>query len=143
MKSSITLPPEQTKLKSRIIGYWVVTVLITFELIHGALWDFNLLNRGYIHGILNHLGYPLYLGPILGACKLLATALILLPGLTLLKEWAYAGLTILFTGAFVSHIIVGDSVGQYIWSFLFGLLVIGSWVLRPTNRRIIAAGLST
>lgn len=124
--------------RAKRIAYWVVTALISFELIYGALWDFNVLNKGYIHGILDHLGYPLYLGPILGACKLIAVALILVPGCLLLKEWAYAGLTILFTGAFVSHVVVGDTLGQSIWSLLFGILVIGSWTLRPANRRIAA-----
>ena len=122
--------------RARRIAYWIVTALIGFELVYGALWDFNLLNQGYINGILEHLGYPLYLGPILGICKLMAVVIILVPGLLLLKEWAYAGLTILFTGAFISHVVVGDTVGQSIWSLLFGLLVIGSWTLRPTNRRI-------
>ena len=122
--------------RGRRIAYWVITALISFELVQGALWDFDLLNQGYINGILEHLGYPLYLGPVLGACKLLAVAIILVPGWLLLKEWAYAGLTILFTGAFVSHEVVGDALGQSIWSLLFGILVIGSWALRPANRRI-------
>ena len=122
--------------RARRIGYWVVTALISFELIHGALWDVDLLNPGYVHGILEHLGYPLYLGPVLGACKLLAVVIILLPHLLLPKEWAYAGLTILFTGAFLSHVIVGDGLGQSIWSLIFDALVIASWALRPANRRI-------
>lgn len=122
--------------RTRRIAYWVVTALIGFELVHGALWDFNVLNQGYINGILEHLGYPMYLGPILGVCKLMAVTIILVPGLLLLKEWAYSGLTILFTGAFVSHEVVGDALVQSIWSLLFGLLVIGSWALRPANRRI-------
>ncbi|GAB4039664.1 DoxX family protein [Spirosoma jeollabukense] len=116
-------------------AYWIVTVLISFELIYGALWDFNLLNKGYVDGVLGHLGYPLYLGPILGACKLIAVVVVLLPGFRLLKEWAYAGLAILFSGAFVSHVVVGDNLGQFVWPLLFGLLVIGSWALRPANRR--------
>lgn len=122
--------------RARRIAYWIVTGLISFELVQGAGWDFNLLNQGYINGILKHLGYPLYLGPILGACKLLAVVIILVPGLLLLKEWAYAGLTILFVGAFVSHVVTGDGLEQSIWSLLFGLLVLGSWALRPANRRI-------
>ncbi len=123
--------------RAKQIAYWVVTALIGFELIYGALWDFNLLNQGYIYGILTHLGYPLYLGSILGICKLVAAAIIFVPRLLLLKEWAYAGLSILFAGAFVSHTVVGDNVGQSIWSLLFGLLVIGSWALRPASRRIV------
>ena len=123
--------------RSRRIAYWVVTALISFELVYGALWDFNLLNKGYVYGILEHLGYPLYLGAVLGVCKLAAVVVILLPRFLLLKEWAYAGLTILFTSAFISHVVVGDNLDQSVWSLIFGLLVIGSWALRPANRRII------
>ena len=123
--------------RAKQIAYWVVTVLISFELIYGALWDFNLLNKGYVDGILGHLGYPLYLGAILGGCKLAAVMAILLPGFLLLKEWAYAGLIILFAGAFVSHVVVGDSLGQSVWSLMFGILVISSWIARPVNRRIV------
>lgn len=134
---NLSLPPQtRTPSKARIIGYWVVTVFITFELIYGALWDFNLLNKEYVYNILRHLGYPLYLGAILGTCKLAAAVLILMPRFLLLKEWAYAGVVILFTGAFVSHSVVGDGLGQSIWSLLFGVLAIGSWALRPGNRRI-------
>ncbi len=128
---SLTNPsPTQTHSKARIIGYWAVTGLIAFELVYGALWDFNVLNQGYVYTVLRHLGYPLYLAGVLGACKLAAAAVILLPGLPLLKEWAYAGIVILFAGAFVSHLAVGDAPGQYIWSLLFALLALASWRLR-------------
>jgi hypothetical protein len=129
-------PRTRTSSKTRIVAYWIVTAFITFELVYGALWDFNLLNEGYVHGVLKHLGYPLYLGPILGTCKLAAAVVILLPEFRLLKEWAYAGVVILFAGGFVSHLLVGDSLGEFIWSSLFGVLAIGSWALRPDNRRI-------
>lgn len=128
--------------RAKRIAYWVITAFITFELVYGALWDFNVLNQGYAYKVLGHLGYPVYLAAILGICKLIAATFILLPGFWLLKEWAYTGLVILFMGAFVSHLLVGDSPAQYIWAFLFGLLVIGSWVLRPANRRIAIGSLS-
>ncbi len=53
----------QDRSKGRIIGYWIVTLIVTFELVQGALWDFNLINKGYVHNILHHLGYPRYLEP--------------------------------------------------------------------------------
>ena len=135
-------PPTRSQSKARIIAYWVLTAFMTFELIYGALWDFNLLNKGYVYTILRHLGYPLYLGAILGTCKLAAVVPILTPRLPLLKEWAYAGVVILFGGAFVSHLVVGDGPGQSIWSLLFGILAIGSWALRPENRRVARQSLA-
>lgn len=122
--------------KIRLVFYWLVTALICFELVYGALWDFNILNKGYIYGVLEHLGYPKYLGAILGVCKLAAAVIFVLPRLLLLKEWAYTGIVILFGAAFVSHIIMGDPVGVFIWSLLFCLLTITSYVLRPPSRRL-------
>ena len=128
----------QTRIQSnaRIIAYWIITALIIFELVYSALWDFNLLNQGYVHNILSHLSYPLYLGPIMGTCKLIAAVVIYMPGFLMMKEWAYAGIVILFTRGFVSHVLVGDGPGQFIWSLLFGVLAIGSWALQPGNRRM-------
>lgn len=120
----------------RNIVYWAITLFLCFELIHGALWDFNILNAGYVYGVLDHLGYPHYLGAILGVSKIAAAIVFLSPGLLLLKEWAYSGIVILFMAAFLSHVITGDGVGVFIWSFLFGIFTILSWTLRPANRRL-------
>ena len=122
--------------KAKIISYWIVTGLITFELIYGALWDFNLLNQGYVFNVLTHLGYPLYLAPILAVAKIAAAIAINLPRFYLLKEWAYAGVIILFGGAFLSHLIAGDGADQFIWSLIFGLIALASYVLRPAGRRL-------
>ncbi len=55
------------------------------------------------------LGYPLYLMYIIGVWKILGVTAILLPGLKLVKEWAYAGFFFLMTGALVSHLVSGDN----------------------------------
>ncbi len=59
-----------------------------------------------------------------------------MPGFLLLKEWAYAGVVSLFIGGFVSHLLVGDGLDQFVWALLFGIIATGSWALRPANRRI-------
>lgn len=46
----------------------------------------------------------------LGAWKLLGAIALLVPGLTRLKEWAYAGIFFNMTGAMVSHAVCGDNV---------------------------------
>ncbi|PSR56469.1 hypothetical protein AHMF7605_24715 [Adhaeribacter arboris] len=129
MTTFINNPSLPNYSKARVISYWLVTAFLGFELFYGALWDFNLLNKGYVHTILNHLGYPLYLANILAVSKVAAAIIILAPGFRILKEWAYAGVVILFLGGFVSHLIVGDGPGQFIWSLLFGLLALVSWKL--------------
>ena len=132
MSSTSTKRPRRAK----TIGYWTVTLLISFELVNGALWDLNLLNKGYVYNTLAHLGYPEYLAAILGVSKLAATVAFLVPGLRLLKEWAYAGIVILFSAAFISHLLVGDGPGIFIWSLLFAGLTVLSWYLRPAGRKL-------
>ncbi|HTL08202.1 MAG TPA: DoxX family protein [Chitinophagaceae bacterium] len=135
MKNTAAIPGAKNKTRS--IFYWIVTVLICFELVHGALWDFNLLNKGYVYGVLDHLGYPHYLATILGICKIVASVCFLMPGFLLLKEWAYTGIVILFSAACVSHLIVGDGPGVFIWSAVFAILTILSYLLRPASRRVL------
>lgn len=122
----------------KTIVFWTITGFLCFELAYGALWDFNVLNKGYVYGVLRHLGYPLYLGGILGVSKLLAMVVILAPGLKLAKEWAYAGVVILFLGGFVSHVCAGDALSASVWSLAFGVIAIVSRILQPANRSISA-----
>lgn len=118
------------------IFFWIVTGLLSFELVYGALWDFNILNKGYVYDILRHLGYPLYLAKILGAGKLIAAFVISIPGFGLLKEWAYTGVVILFLGGFTSHLFVGDPIEKSVWSLAFAIFGILSWILRPQSKRL-------
>ncbi|HEY8969245.1 MAG TPA: hypothetical protein VIM64_09130, partial [Puia sp.] len=69
--------------------YWILTVFLAFESILSAAWDFNWLNKGYSLSIIQHLGYPSYFLVIKGVGTLLAAPVFVLPGLLLLKEWAY------------------------------------------------------
>jgi len=135
-KSSILADRGLTILltRGRIITYWVVTAIIVLESLGGGLADI-LKVPAYVN-ILEHLGYPAYFAFILGTGKLLAAIAILVSGYPLLKEWAYAGLTIQFLGAIVSHIIVGDPVSGLIAPFIFLCFVVSSWFLRPPSRRI-------
>lgn len=124
--------------KLKMVLYWIFTGLLSFELVYGALWDFNILNKGYVYDILQHLGYPLYLAIILGVAKLVAAVVILLPRFPLQKEWTYTGVIILFTGAFASHEFAGDSIGQSGFALAFAIIGILSWALRPESKRLIA-----
>jgi len=58
--------------------------------------------------LMTRLGYPDYLLTILGVSKLLGLIVILVPGLLLLKEWAYAGFVFTLAGALASHLVVRD-----------------------------------
>jgi hypothetical protein len=116
--------------KGRTVLFWIVTGLLSFELLFGALWDFNLIEKGYVYGVLQHLGYPLYLASLLGTCKILAGVIILIPHFGLIKEWAYAGIVILFGGGLFSHISTDDGPDKYGMAVAFLIITIISWSMR-------------
>jgi hypothetical protein len=84
------------------------------------------------------LGYPSYFFLILGVWKVLAVVAILAPGFLLLKEWAYAGLFFVMTGAFVSHLASGHTYTELLGPVFQTLFIVGSWYFRPANRRLTA-----
>lgn len=125
--------------KIKIVLYWIFTVLTVFELIYGAMWDFNLLNKDFVKSVFQHLNYPHYFATILGIAKIPAAIVIVIPGFLILKEWAYAGTLYIFLGAFVSHLAVHDEEGfeGLLWPpLIFGIFTFLSWWLRPQSRKV-------
>jgi uncharacterized membrane protein YphA (DoxX/SURF4 family) len=116
----------------RRIAYWVATGLIVLETAVGAEWD--LVRIPFVRDVFAHLGYPLYLLTILGIWKLPAAIVLVIPRFGRLKEWAYAGLFFVYTGASASHFMHGDRSEP--WSpLVLAALTIASWALRPESRK--------
>jgi hypothetical protein len=124
----------------RTIMFWALTFVVVFEMVAGSLW--GLLRIDYVRVIFDHLGYPLYLLTILGACKLAGAAAIVAPRFPRLKEWAYAGCFFNYAGASASHLLVGDGAARWLPPLAFSAFVLGSWALRPSDRRIPSASTS-
>lgn len=120
--------------KGRTIAYWTITILLTAGMLSGGIAQL-LRVKANADGI-THLGYPLYLLTILGVWKVAGVLVLLLPGFTLLKEWAYAGFFFLMTGAVISHLASGDGITGVIYQSIFVIFIVLSWYLRPVNRRI-------
>ena len=110
------------------LGYWIATAIVALAMIAGGSADFLLIEA--VTEMMDHLGYPHYFARILGAWKVLGGIAILVPGFTKLKEWAYAGIFFDLTGAFVSHLAVGDGAGDFMPPLVLALLLIVSYVLR-------------
>jgi hypothetical protein len=83
----------------------------------------------------NHLGYPQYLRLVLGVAKPAAGIVLLLPGLRLVKEWAYAGAAFAWSMATIAHWQAGDGVHALFPLVLLVFLVV-SHVTRPASRRL-------
>jgi hypothetical protein len=124
--------------RSRTIAYWGTTGVLAAEcLVGGAL---GLLRWPSYVGIMRRLGFPPYVMTILGIWYGLAGVALLVPRFPRLKEWAYAGLVFIYTGAAASHLAVGDRAAALVAPVVFTALTTASWAPRPSSRRDLAAG---
>jgi hypothetical protein len=121
----------------KLIGYWVVTSLFAFALTGSGVADLVLVED--IVKAMDHLGYPLALPRILGFWKVAGVLAVLVPGMPLLKEWAYAGFFFALTGAAASHLAIGDGLGEAAPPLVLATLGGLSWALRPAGRALPGA----
>ncbi len=119
--------------RTRTIAYWVATLLGPASFVVGGTLFLSQAQQPVEQ--LAHLGYPAYLLTILGVWKWLGAVTIVVPGLPLLKEWAYAGFFFDLTGAAASHAFAGDGLSEIVQPLVFLVLVMTSWALRPASRR--------
>jgi uncharacterized membrane protein YphA (DoxX/SURF4 family) len=123
--------------RSYTIAYWVTTGLLALECgVGGVTGTFRL---SPFSEIMSHLGYPAYFMTIIGVWYMLAAAAIVAPRLPRLKEWAYAGLVFVYTGAAASRLAVGDPPITLVALSIFIGLVAASWMLRPSARRVLVS----
>jgi uncharacterized membrane protein YphA (DoxX/SURF4 family) len=122
--------------KRKLIWYWIITIVLSFCLFMGGLAQ-ALLLKDVKEGF-KPLGYPDYFISLIGIWKILGVVAILVPGFRLLKEWAYAGMFFLLTGAVISHLASNDIRPQIIAPIMLAIFAVLSWYLRPAGRRIVS-----
>lgn len=120
--------------RGRLVAYWVCTGLFCAAMVAGGVQD--LLHTQSVVELFNSLGYPMHLATILGVWKLLGAAALLAPKLPRVKEWAYAGFAFDLTGASASAAFAGIGAMHIILPLLFFALLVPSYLLRPTSRRV-------
>ncbi|RVU01198.1 DoxX family protein [Mucilaginibacter limnophilus] len=120
--------------KRNKIFYWIITIFLSIGMTAGGVQQ--LLQIGGYNNIVSSLGYPLYLLSIIGAWKILGVIAILVPGFRLLKEWAYAGYLFTMSGAFVSHLVIGQAFAEAVPSLVLLMATVLSWFFRPANRKL-------
>jgi hypothetical protein len=118
---------------ARKVTYWVTTVIVALMLL-GSL-SYLTGSEQVVQGFAKA-GYPQHLRIVLGMAKPLAAIVLLLPGLALLKEWAYAGATFAWVMASVSAYLSGESVQIWIFPLILLLLLGISYFTRPATRRV-------
>jgi hypothetical protein len=81
-------------------------------------------------------GYPQHLRIVLGIVKPAAAIVLLLPGLALLKEWAYAGVSFAWIMALISAYSSGEPLQVVALPPVLLVLLIVSYLTRPPTRRV-------
>jgi hypothetical protein len=128
------------KKRDKII-YWIATIWLALGMTATGVGQLIKMREGQGGAeMITHLGYPVYLLIILGAWKIIGVIALLVPGIPLIKEWAYAGFFFIMTGAFLSHLAMQDPVVELFPSLLLLVLTIVSWYFRPATRKIVLAG---
>ena len=115
-------------------GYWVTVGLFSAVYTFSPFMDLS--GVGPAKDTLAHLGYPAYVGTILGLWKAGAVVAVLSPRLARLKEWAYAGILFDLTGGFVSHLASSDPLPKPIVPLVMLALAMASYALRPASRKL-------
>jgi len=123
------------KKRDKVI-YWIATVWLAAAMVASAIQQ--IFTIGGFVPIMEKLEYPVYFSIILGIWKLLGVIALLMPKLPLLKEWAYAGFFFVLSGAFISHIALGNkSMELFVPVFLLIITVL-SWYFRPASKKTIS-----
>jgi hypothetical protein len=114
------------------IVYWATTIIAAAMLLLDLIY---LTGSAQMVAGFNHLGYPQHLRLVLGVAKPAAGVVLLVPGLRLVKEWAYAGVSFAWSMAFLAHWLAGDGAMAFFPLVLLALLVV-SYLTRPASRRL-------
>jgi hypothetical protein len=117
----------------RTIAYWGSTALVALALL-GSL-SYLTGSEQVVSGF-TRAGYPQHLRIVLGIAKPAAAIVLLVPGITLLKEWAYAGVTFALVMAFISARAAGEPVQVWILPPILLTLLVLSYLTRPSSRRL-------
>jgi DoxX-like family len=118
----------------RKIVYWASTGLVAIMLLFALSY---LTGSAEVVSGFNKAGYPQHLRIILGIAKPAAAIVLLLPGVALLKEWAYAGAAFTWVMAFVAHYSAGDAAQIWVMPLVLLALLSVSYVTRPASRRLV------
>ncbi|EJL75800.1 DoxX family protein [Chryseobacterium populi] len=126
--------PDKSQKRNKII-YWIFTLWMALGMVSTAIVQL-MKHKDEVENF-TKLGYPIYLMSIIAIWKILGVIVALVPKLPLLKEWAYAGFFFAMSGAVISHLFVGDTIGKTFPPLLLLVISIISWYFRPADRKLI------
>jgi len=91
-------------MKTLKIIYWVSTGIIALMMIFAA---YSYVTNDQVKQAFVQLGFPGYFRVELAVAKLIGAIMLIIPFKSRLKEWVYAGFTIIFISALIAHIAGG------------------------------------
>lgn len=121
-------------MKTKTWLYWVCTGLLVFAFLPGGVF-YVMGAHEAVAGVMR-LGFPAYFVTFLGLWKLLGSIALLVPGMGLVKEWAYAGMVFDLTGAVVAVVATGGAWWHVLAPLVVLAILVGSWWWRPASRRV-------
>jgi hypothetical protein len=107
--------------KDKII-YWTATAIVAAVMLGSAYYfAFN----DNVKDAFAHLGLPNYFRIELSVAKVLGALALLIPGIPgRIKEFAYAGLTIVLVSAIIAHASSGDGIASLDPLFFLSILIV-------------------
>ena len=109
--------------KNKII-YWTSTILVSVAmLISGSIY---LYDPSIIEAAHPDMGFPDYFKMELGVAKVLGAIALLLPMVpNKIKDFAYAGFTIILISAFIAHVAIDDGIKDMVMPLIIlGIMVV-------------------
>ncbi|MES2284053.1 MAG: DoxX family protein [Bacteroidota bacterium] len=126
-------------MKTTKITYWTSTAIVALMMTLSAYSYFTnpMVKEGF-----QHLGFPDYFRVELAVAKFIGAVLLLIPIHKRIKEWAYAGFTIVFISAFIAHLASGDPAQNSIMPVIVLILLSLSYFtyhkMQTANRLALA-----
>jgi hypothetical protein len=117
----------------RKVAYWGSTVIAAVMLLFALSY---LTGSEQVVSGFSKAGYPQHLRIVLGLAKPAAGIVLLLPGIRVLKEWAYAGSTFAWVMATISAYSSGEPASVWILPIVLLVLLCVSYFTRPPSRRV-------
>ncbi|RAV29314.1 DoxX family protein [Sinomicrobium soli] len=125
--------------KRNKIIYWIATIWLSLGMLSTGI--VQVLQLQEEADMMAQLSYPAYFLLLIGGWKILGVIAVLIPGVPVLKEWAYAGFLFVMTGAVFSHIMSGGGAVEFFGPVLLLVLTLLSWYFRPAGRKITSVSL--
>jgi DoxX-like protein len=108
------------------IACWIFTILFCLMM---GFTVYAQLCLPQVAEVFAHLGFPNYFRIELNLAKIAGLLILILPMASpRLKEWAYAGFTIVLVSALIAHLAVGDGIEAWSWSAGYLVLLALSYV---------------